>query len=90
MKQYLLRYNRQGNRHDGYAPTEDFFNVGPRARDMDDGYLCHGHYEDDDTARYAMFAKLEDAKRKWPDLNEYPYGEPKMYEREVSDWEEIS
>lgn len=88
MKQYVLLY-REGE-HGGYRTAEDFFNVGPHPRDAHDGYLTWGHFDNDDDARYAMYARLEDVKRKWPELNEYPYGEPRMYEREVSAWEPIS
>lgn len=84
MKEYELHYNRgvQG----GYSPEKQRFLGGPAAGD-DDGYFAPGHYEDDDAARWAAYTRLERVKGLWPEYNEYPYGEPKIYEREVSPWE---
>lgn len=87
MQQFRLKYNYRVT--GGFAPSTQDFTEGPADGDTD-GYLAPGHYRTADDARYAAYARLEDVKRQWPDLNKFPYGEPKIFAREVGEWEDIT
>lgn len=85
MKEYRLFYNRK--EIGGYNPSVDTFCA---AIDHPQHQDWSAMYEDDDGARYAAYARLEDVKKMWPELNKYPYSEPRIFAREVGEWEEIT